>query len=230
MSYIKDIPLNAIVLDEAYQPREGLWPEHVDALVNSNPSEWPPVLVKPLPDGNYCMIDGFHRYKAAEVLGEINIKAEIDDVADVLTAYEANLKHGMPLTTAERKDYALLLHQRNPQLSYREIGRRAGLHGETVKAVIEPPVAENRQEAGSSVWRDNPDALEKLFRFIRQGYDKKAGVNFWSWKSDERQRAEAVKACLERYEGEEQHAMLAAVQAIGQAMVDGARLLMPQKK
>lgn len=145
---IKELPLSSIVLDEAYQPREGLWPEHLDALVNSNPSDWPPVLVKPLPDGRYSMRDGFHRYKAAELLGEMTIKAEIDECADLLTAYERNLKHGMPLTTAERKNYVLLLHEAQPKLTQRELAQRAGVSQSTVARLLDDKADDDAIESG----------------------------------------------------------------------------------
>src|SRR5262249_52777228 len=61
------IPLARIVADEAYQPRvSGLDRKHLALLAASDPADWPPLLVTPLGNAQYALIDGWHRYADAQ--------------------------------------------------------------------------------------------------------------------------------------------------------------------
>jgi hypothetical protein len=77
--------------------------------------------------------------EAQDRLGGYTILAVIlDPPADgdlARAAFELNAKHGRALTLADRKAYAARLAREHPELSDRDIGRRAYLHHETVGAL-----------------------------------------------------------------------------------------------
>ena len=138
------IPLALIVADPALQPRvDGLDPEHVRAL-EAVAEAWPPLKVVHR-GGRYLLIDGFHRFAAAQNLGLTEIAVEILDVpqdGDLhALAFALNAAHGRPLTLTDRRAFAARLLCAHPELSDREIGRRAGL--------VQPTVAKIRQELES---------------------------------------------------------------------------------
>lgn len=234
MNQTMKLPLEKIVPDTAYQPRDRMNNEHIEHLVYSDPFAWPPVLVTPQADGSYLLIDGFHRHKAAELLGLTSLQAEIREDADILTAYEANLKNGLPLTKAEREQYVLLLHEAQPKLSQRELGKAAGLSQSTVSRLLDNEADNNANESPSS-WStgktqsaDKPDELNQILTLLYQAYIKQAGINklaqFFSGKSDAQQRAEYIAAALGKYDEADQETMATAIQTIGQTLVDGASL------
>jgi hypothetical protein len=102
------------------------------------PEDWPPITVAYI-DGSPVLVDGFHRHEAAVRLGCETITARgfyPEAGTDLFaTAFGLNAKHGRALTLRDRKTYAALLLQRHPELTDREIGRRTGLHHETVGAL-----------------------------------------------------------------------------------------------
>lgn len=142
---IVTLPISRLVTELGYQPRylrgsdgeEVLTnPRHVRALMVSRVEDWPPIrVVQGEQPDTYTVIDGFHRVEAARRLGLATIRAEVlDGEADYSIAFEYNAKNGLPLSTEDRKAFARFLHKQNPELSWREIGRRTGLNDETVKA------------------------------------------------------------------------------------------------
>ncbi len=135
------LPLHKIVADPALQPRvDGLDPEHVRAL-EAVAEAWPPLKVVRRAE-HYLLIDGFHRFAAAQNLGLSEIAVEILEAPDdgdlQSLAFALNAAHGRPLTLADRRAFAARLLRSRPELSDREIGRRAGL--------VQPTVAKVRQE------------------------------------------------------------------------------------
>lgn len=135
---VTPLPLGAIEVDDSLQPRsDGLSEEHVLALMET-PEDWPPIMVAHVDDAN-VLIDGFHRHDAARRLGYESIAAKVfypDQNTDLFRiAFSLNIQHGRPLTRRDRNAYAAHLLQRYPELSDREIGRRCGLHHETVGAI-----------------------------------------------------------------------------------------------
>lgn len=173
MTETRLIPLDRLVLDEDYQPRyftdsDGdptpVKASHVTALTHSEPDDWPPIVVTPLPDGNYRVIDGFHRVSAARKLELDSLSAVLHEGAGYAEAFEYNMRHGLMISTADRKAFARWLHTQEPDLSLRELGRRAGLSPNTVKAALE-------DEDGSvqSAHHDNPEkAARRLVRDMHQ--------------------------------------------------------------
>lgn len=137
MSDVATLPITVIIADDDFQAREsGLSESHVALLAESNPCELPPILVAPLGDGTYGVLDGFHRLAAAELLGVETIRCIVAEGAGYPEAVAANIHHGLPLSKADRKAAARWWADREPTLSHAEIGRRVGLSDKTVTAAI----------------------------------------------------------------------------------------------
>jgi len=134
------VPIGQIVVDDSLQPRcDGISDEHVDALIEA-PENWPPIVLARR-NGSLFLIDGFHRHEAARLLGLGELTATIFDPAgdtDLFDiAFRLNAKHGRPLALRDRKAYAAAMLRDHAELPDREIGRRSGLHHETVGALRE---------------------------------------------------------------------------------------------
>lgn len=173
MSTTQLLPLLALVCDDEYQPRTGgLDKDNLERLAASDPTHWPALLVSPLGAGRYVIIDGYHRYEVAQRLKLDTLDCQIADNAGYPEAAEANLRHGLPLSVQDRKDYARYVHEQEPRLSYRELGRRCGLSDKTVKAAL-------RDDA------DNPQSGRKFApnvaaRLVRQLLDvRDDAANAW---------------------------------------------------
>jgi hypothetical protein len=135
------IQCNRIEIDPLLQPRvDGIDLDHVHAL-EAVVAACPPLKVVRQGDG-YLLVDGFHRFAAAQNLGLAEIDVEVLDTpadGDLHSlAFALNAAHGRPLTLSDRRAYAARLLHAHPDWSDREIGRRAGL--------VQPTVAKVRQE------------------------------------------------------------------------------------
>lgn len=135
------ITLTQIVADSAFQPRvEGLDLDHVRAL-EVVAEAWPPLKV--IAQGKqYLLLDGFHRFAAAQNLGLEQVRAEVLEApadGDLIgLAFALNAVHGRPLTLSDRRAFAARLLRAHPDWSDREIGRRAGL--------VQPTIGKIRQD------------------------------------------------------------------------------------
>jgi len=137
----QSIALSQIIPDPALQPRVGgLDLDHVKAL-EGVAEAWPPLKVVQR-GGSFILVDGFHRFAAAQNLGLETISAEIlmpPEDGDLLgLAFALNAVHGRPLTLSDRRAFAARLLKAHPDWSEREIARRAGL--------VQPTVGKIRQE------------------------------------------------------------------------------------
>lgn len=124
----------AIVGLEILSPvRSRLDEEHIVRLADVLPS-CPPVIVTV--DG--LLIDGAHRLAATQLLGWQYILAEVvsvDSSADVLlAAAAANSRHGLPLTTSERRAAVERLVEYDPSLSDRVLAGACGVSRSVVEA------------------------------------------------------------------------------------------------
>jgi ParB-like chromosome segregation protein Spo0J len=133
-----NLSIAEIASDDWLQPRcDGLSDEHVAALMET-PEDWPPIMVAHF-EGAAHVVDGFHRLEAARRLGYESIAAKVfypDQNTDLFRiAFSLNVQHGRPLTRRDRNAYAAALLQQHPDLSDREIGRRSGLHHETIGSI-----------------------------------------------------------------------------------------------
>lgn len=155
------IPLDRLVLDEEYQPRaSGLSAAHLQLLRESDPQAWGPLLVAPNGDGSFMVLDGSHRTTVAREMGLSSLPCIVQEGAGYPEAVFANISHGLPLSHEDRKDAARWWAEEEPDLSYREIGRRVGLSDKTVKRAIET-------EGEVQPPRMTPDPCE---RWLRQTY------------------------------------------------------------
>ena len=92
----------------------------------------PPILVD---RRTMRVIDGMHRLMAATLKGQGSIEVEFfDGTAEeaFLRAVESNVKHGLPLSHADRRRAAERIIRSHPQSSDRAIARSAGLGARTV--------------------------------------------------------------------------------------------------
>lgn len=148
MSTQTTLPLADIQIDVSLQPRvAGLNADHVRAL-QETPDTWPPLLV--VRRGGQCvLLDGFHRYAAAQNLGLENVPATVippPDDGDLATlAFAANLAHGMPLSLADKRTRAERLLTEQSDVSNMEIARQVALSPTTIAAIRE------RLEAASTI-------------------------------------------------------------------------------
>jgi hypothetical protein len=235
MNYMHEpvlIPLARLRADERYQPRQGLDSEHLERLRCSDTADWPPLLVTPAEDGTgYFILDGFHRFTIAQERRLPALPCIVDAQAGYPEAVAANMKHGQPLSKEDRKDYAIWLHDEHPAMSYREIGKRAGLDHKTVAAAIAPQRGETPQASGDT-WASarEADAIRTLLDLIAKAHDQKAGVSlvargigFITQKTMPQQQAEMIQRALLHYPKDAQETMIQATLTIGQALISGAK-------
>lgn len=222
------VPLDRLIADERFQPRtNGKDEQHLKLLLASDPATWPPLLVTPSETGEYLIIDGFHRYAAAQRLGMKELPCSMLYGAGYDAAFAANLKHGLPLSIDDRKAYARWVHEHYPDLSYREIGRRCSLNDKTVKAALMDAGAENPR-AGRGV-RTNTDPIIKLMTLAVQAVQDGTGTSklaqFFSRKTDRQQRAAYVSTVLSSIEDDQQYDVAEALYAFSLALYDATQPL-----
>lgn len=212
------IPLDAIIPDERFQPRTDLNETHVRQLMASDPDTWPPLLVTFSDDGDkLLLIDGFHRHEAAMRLSLRELPSRIEPEAGYPEAFAANMHHGLTLTTSERKDFAIWLHEDDPTLSYRELGRRTGLNHETIKRAIEQPATStdgDRPQAKS-------DPIRKLVREVVRTYEAGHGRSLFGL--GKAGNPTAFQREIASYGSEDQPEVAQALLAFGHACVTAAQ-------
>jgi hypothetical protein len=159
--------LDEIIIDITLQPRvAGIDADHVRTL-EKVADAWPPlVVVEHL--GALVLVDGFHRYAAAQNLGLATVPVVRHDMPEDRDlkglAFRLNAVHGRPLTLQDRRDRATELLQRYPGWSDREIARQCGL--------AQPTVAKLRSELEASAQIEQTDV-----RVGRGGYTYTVGTN-----------------------------------------------------
>jgi hypothetical protein len=153
---IVSLAIDAVTIDSLLQPRVGgIDPKHVEEIQDAF-DLCPPIKVVQQGD-KYVLLDGFHRYAAAQNLGLETIPVEIvqpndEDLFGI--AFALNAAHGRPLTLSDRRNYASRILRAEPSLSDREVGRRVGL--------MQPTIAKVRQELERSA--DIPVLTERIGR------------------------------------------------------------------
>ncbi len=210
------IPVAQLQADENYQPREALKEAHVKLLMASDPTTWPPLLVTPGQDGRYLIIDGFHRHEAATRLGIGALPCTVDPTAGYPEGFAANLHHGLPLTLAERKAFARWLHDAEPALSLRELGRRSGLNHETVKHALETEEFEPNERV-----KTKPDPIRKLVRQVDRTYRSGEGRSVFGLGRSGNPKV--FQREIECYASEDQPEVAQALLAFGHACVAAAQ-------
>ncbi len=132
-------------LREADSPRAaGTDPVHVNRLAQSD-AELPPILVH---RKTMQVIDGMHRLEAARKKGMERILAVFFDGSDadaLVLSISENVRHGLPLSLADRKAAARRVLAVRPDLSDRAVAATTGLAAKTVKEIRVRSTAENPQ-------------------------------------------------------------------------------------
>lgn len=167
MGIIDDLSITAITVDPVLQPRTaGIDPDHVRTL-EAVADAWPP-LVAVERSGVLILVDGYHRYAAAQNLGLATVPVEIRDLPEdgdlKGLAFSLNAAHGRPLTLQDRRTRANDLLHAHPDWADREIGRRCGL--------AQPTVAKLRSDLESSAQIEQTDV-----RVGKGGYTYTVGTN-----------------------------------------------------
>jgi hypothetical protein len=167
MTSTYDMHLTAITIDPTLQPRvEGIDPDHVRAL-EAVVYAWPPLVVVQR-DRSTILVDGYHRFAAAQNRGLSTVAVEVRELPEggdlKGLAFSLNAAHGRPLTLPDRRNRAADLLQRHPDWADREIGRRCGL--------AQPTVAKLRTHLESTAQIEQTDV-----RVGRAGYTYTVGTN-----------------------------------------------------
>jgi ParB-like chromosome segregation protein Spo0J len=255
------IPLGNLVPNPVYQPRglsdpvgdgvddperwlAGLDLDQLESLRASQQQMWPPLLVTPSEHqiGRYDLLDGFHRYAVAreraqaehpENWHEIAIPCRIIADGGVDTAIAANIRHGLPLSLADRKAAARLFHQLDTELSYRQIAAKVGLSDKTVKAALmrqngaEYP---HLGEGDAAPVARSPDPIQKLVKLALAASNERTGTNWlaqiFSHKTDHQQQVDYVAQIITQYQKQERAQIVQALLAMGRILTAGAERVM----
>jgi ParB-like nuclease domain len=128
-----DIPV--VDLRPGLSPRaQPLCSAHVALLVELG-GNWPPVVVR---RADLQIVDGHHRVEAARRLGLDTISGYFFEGSDddaYLDAVRLNIRHGLVLTMAERREAARLILSRHPDWADRRVAAICGLSRSTVGEV-----------------------------------------------------------------------------------------------
>ncbi len=116
-------------------PRQtALQGDHV-AVLSEALDELPPILVH---GETMTVIDGVHRLEAIRRAGRTRIRAEVVQCSDaeaLVLAVASNVRHGLPLTRAERRRAAEKILDVFPERSDRWIGSMTGLSHKTIGGI-----------------------------------------------------------------------------------------------
>ena len=143
-----EVSLDLIDVDPDVQPRTaGLDPAHIRTL-EEGPDAWDPIAV--VVDGaRYTLVDGAHRFGAAQNLGLETVRIQIVPVPpdrDLhALSFDLNAKHGLSLTLTDRRAFLARMLTRDPHVSNMEASRRTGLSPTTVQSIRE------RMEGGEEI-------------------------------------------------------------------------------
>ncbi|MEU3727437.1 ParB N-terminal domain-containing protein [Streptomyces sp. NPDC031705] len=128
-----EIPIGTVL--PADSPRSaGSSSTHAQLLAETG-AELPPILVH---RQTMRVIDGMHRLEAAKIRADRTIRARFfdgDTEEAFVLAVETNVRHGLPLSLADRKAAALRIVQAHPHWSDRAVAAKAGLTHKTVGAL-----------------------------------------------------------------------------------------------
>jgi ParB-like chromosome segregation protein Spo0J len=128
-------------------------PEHVRLLAESD-QPFPPILVH---RQTMQVIDGMHRLQATILRGGDTVEVvflDCDPGEAFLVAVRSNIKHGLPLTRADREAAVIRIIKSHPQLSDRMIGSAVGLAPVTVAAIRQRSCLAGEADTSSRIGRD----------------------------------------------------------------------------
>ncbi|MGA3220833.1 MAG: ParB N-terminal domain-containing protein [Acidimicrobiales bacterium] len=119
-------------LSVGYSPRQPTVDDDHVTLLGEVIDRLPPIVVD---ERTMTVIDGVHRLEAARRAGRAEIRALLfsgDGTEALVIAIQANVRHGKPLSRAERQAAACALLRRSPDRSDRWVGEICGLSHSTV--------------------------------------------------------------------------------------------------
>jgi ParB-like chromosome segregation protein Spo0J len=159
---IERLPVHTLALTrlEPGRPVRGMGTDqaHVQLLAEvPDAAELPPLLVQ---RASSRIVDGMHRYAAARLRGDEEIRVRLIDCSDeeaFILAVRANTWHGLPLSRADRMAGARQIVTWHPDWSDRAIGVATGLSAKTIAGIRrrqnEDPGTETKPE-GKRLGRD----------------------------------------------------------------------------
>jgi ParB-like chromosome segregation protein Spo0J len=139
------VPISSLLPGDS--PRlAGENPEHVQLLAASQ--DLPPILVH---RRTMRVIDGMHRLRAAKLRGDETISVKFfegDDKEAFLLSVNANIKHGLPLSLADREAAASRILAIYQQWSDRAVAAATGLSPTTVSVIRQRSFVPAERESG----------------------------------------------------------------------------------
>jgi ParB-like chromosome segregation protein Spo0J len=148
-------------LSISYSPRQTrVDQDHVAALLEVI-DRLPPILVDEV---TMTVIDGMHRVEAHRRAGRSEMKAVYfsgTETEALVIAIQANVKHGKPLSRAERQAAAGAVLRRCPDRSDRWVGEICGLSHSTVARLREAARAADRAEGADRGTRTGRDGRRR---------------------------------------------------------------------
>jgi hypothetical protein len=185
-------------------------------LAESDPDDWPPLLVTPLDDGQYAVIDGFHRLADAERRQLSDLPCQIVECAGRAEAFAANLRHGLPLALSDRRKHARWLRGEHPDWSLRQIGRACGLSHNTVSAALRAKAGQDDHDG------DAPEPANYVRNLVRLLVRADASGEGRILGLFGNRRAQHVTAVLATYPDDERPRVAKLLHAWGSACVETA--------
>ena len=167
----KLIPLELIELSGGTQqrPLDDKWVDEIVALLKDK-TEFPPIEI--IFDGkNHWLVDGFHRYKAHQVLGIKKIAAVVRSGGKreaVWQSFGANAKHGLQRHTGSKKIIveAILKDDKWSKKSDIEIARHVGCVRQYVHAIRCPKDVNSEHE------EEKPVSKPKTKESVNSGHNE----------------------------------------------------------
>lgn len=140
---VEEVPIE--ILLPADSPRlNGTDDEHVKNLADSRES-LPPILVQ---RSSMRVIDGMHRLRVARMRGAATIRVRFydgDDAASFVKGVTANIRHGLPLSRADREAAARRIIGSHPYWSDRAIATATGISAKSVRGIRDCLTAAGQQ-------------------------------------------------------------------------------------
>ena len=135
------VNLKDVVVDQKYQSRTAMDDKMVQAYAElmRDGVKFPPVRIVHVED-QYVLVDGFHRFRATEEIGEYEIEADVTegDWRDVrMLKWQSNTTHGKPLARDEKRRMIreMLADEECNLWSNRKIGKFVGVSHTLVNSV-----------------------------------------------------------------------------------------------
>jgi ParB-like chromosome segregation protein Spo0J len=165
MSPAIQLKINQLAVSRETWSRFALNEERVELFKEllASDEELPPIEVVPYQPDRYLIADGVHRANAANRAGHTEIGVVIIGLEDGETPVACALRRGLetatrtalPLTTAERRQAAIKLAAKHPEMSHRAIAKLVGVSHDSVDRWLRPEQEPEPEEDADD--GDEPD-------------------------------------------------------------------------